>query len=107
MKKERINATGYNVTFAYAVGAWLQYLRERTEGRRVFQSQINRAALALRHIFNIHPELAQQRMHSMDREVWTNRIISAASTPAKRLFYSRVLCFFFRYADIRGWGQKD
>ena len=52
MKKERINATGYNVTFAYAVGAWLQYLRERTEGRTVFQSQINRAALALRHIFN-------------------------------------------------------
>ena len=106
MKKERINATGYNVTFAYAVGAWLQYLRERTEGRTVFQSQINRAALALRHIFNKYPELAKQRMHSLDRELWTSRIISAASTPAKRIFYSRVLCFFFRYARIRGWDEK-
>lgn len=106
MTTERTIATGHNVTFSYAVGAWLDYLRIRTEGRRVFQSQINRASLALRTIFNTHPELAQTRMHSLDREEWTRRILNAAATPAKRIFYARILRYFFQYAEIKGWGKE-
>lgn len=107
MSTERIYATGYNVTFSYAVGAWLEYLRVRTEGRSVFQSQINRASLALRAIFNKHPELEKARMHSLNREEWTKKILNAAATPAKRIFYARILRYFFRYADIKGWSEKQ
>ena len=107
MTTERSIATGHNVTFSYAVGAWLDYLRIRTEGRRVFQSQINRASLALRTIFNTHPDLAQTRMQSLDREEWTRRILNAAATPAKRIFYARILRYFFQYAEIKGWGKES
>lgn len=107
MTSERTFAAGHNVTFSYAVGAWLEYLRVRTEGRRVFQSQINRASLALRNIFNKHPELAAQRMHSLNREVWTARILDSAATPAKRIFYARILRFFFQYAEMKGWGREE
>lgn len=107
MTTERTIAAGHNVTFSYAVGAWLEYLRVRTEGRRVFQSQINRASLALRTIFNTHPDLATARMHSLDREEWTRRILNSAATPAKRIFYARILRYFFQYAQIKGWGKED
>lgn len=106
MTSERTFAAGHNVTFSYAVGAWLEYLRVRTEGRRVFQSQINRASLALRNIFNKYPDLATQRMHSLDRDEWTARILDAASTSAKRIFYARILRFFFHYAEQKGWGRE-
>lgn len=107
MTTERMYATGHNVTVSYAVGAWLQFLRVRTEGRAVFQSQINRAALALRNIFNRYPELPKERMHTLDREEWTTRILNSASTPAKRIFYGRILRYFFRYAQIKGWGKES
>ena len=107
MTTERTIAAGHNVTFSYAVGAWLEYLRLRTEGRRVFQSQINRAALALRNIYNTHPELANARMHSLNREEWTHRILNAAATPAKRIFYARILRYFFQYAQEKGWGKEN
>ena len=107
MTTEHTVAAGHNVTFSYAVGAWLEYLRVRTEGRRVFQAQINRASLALRTIFNAHPELAQTRMHSLDRTEWTHRILAAAATPAKRIFYARILRYFFQFAEMKGWGMHE
>lgn len=106
MATERTIAAGLNVTFSYAVGAWLEYLRERTEGRKVFQSQINRAALALRAIFNAYPELPKARMHTLNREEWTKRILGTATTPAKRIFYARVLRYFFQYAKMKGWDEE-
>lgn len=90
-----------NVTFSYAVNAWMKRLGT------MFPGQGSKITEWVFHTFHCmrkqNPGLFETRMHEINAELCMQQVLNAAESAEKRLSYKRVLPAFFRYCALRGW----